>query len=38
MSGISNGMRSKLKEENAQITQKKTEIRRILNNLECFRR
>jgi hypothetical protein len=31
MSGISNGMRSKLKEENAQITQKKTEIRRILN-------
>src|SRR5580704_3897551 len=32
MSGISNGMRSKLKEENAQIAQKKTEIRRILNN------
>jgi hypothetical protein len=32
MSGISNGMRSKLKEENAQIVQKKAEIRRILNN------
>ena len=30
MSGISNGMRSKLKEENAQIVQKKAEIRRIL--------
>jgi myosin heavy subunit len=32
MSGISSGMQSKLKEENAQIAQKKTEIRRILNN------
>jgi myosin heavy subunit len=32
MSGISNGMKNKLKEENAQIAQKKTEIRRILNN------
>ncbi len=32
MTGISVGMRSKLKEENAQITQKKMEIRRILNN------
>jgi myosin heavy subunit len=31
MSGISSVMRSKLKEENAQIAQKKTEIRRILN-------
>jgi len=32
MSGISNGMRSKLKDEDAQIAQKKAEIRRILNN------
>jgi regulator of replication initiation timing len=32
MSGISNGMRSKLKDESAQITKKKSEIRRILNN------
>jgi hypothetical protein len=32
MSGLSNGMRSKLKEEDAQIAQKKKEIRRILNN------
>jgi DNA repair exonuclease SbcCD ATPase subunit len=32
MSGISNGMRSKLKAEDAQIAQKKAEIRRILNN------
>jgi myosin heavy subunit len=32
MSGISNEMRIKLKGENAQIAQKKAEIRRILNN------
>jgi regulator of replication initiation timing len=32
MSGITNGMRSKLKTENAQIAIKKAEIRRILND------
>jgi myosin heavy subunit len=32
MSGISNGMRVKLRGETAQIAQKKAEIRRILNN------